>query len=84
MGKLSVKVYVNSHDYPVQVNTGTTISGSLMPGVDMYITNALGNFTANGQAIAVTGGQAINFTSPFRVTGDVTSTTAGKIFYYFA
>ena len=75
---------MNSKDYPVQVNTGTTISGSLMPGVDMYITNALAGFTANGQSISMVSGQALNFTSPFRVTGDVTSATAGKVFYYFA
>lgn len=75
---------MNDKDYPVRVNTSTTITGSSTPNVHMYITNALAGFTANGQATNLVSGQALNFTSPYLVTGNVTNATAGTIFYYYA
>jgi len=75
---------MNDKDYPVRVNTSTTISGSLASNVNIYITNALAGFTANSQATSLVSGQALNFTSPYLVTGDITNATAGTIFYYYA
>lgn len=75
---------MNDKDYPVKVNTSSTITASLDPNKNIYITNALASFTANGQATNLVSGQALNFTSPYLVTGNVTSSTAGTVFYYFA
>ena len=75
---------MNDKDYPVRVNTGTTISGSNSLNTNIYITNALAGFTANGQATSLVSGQVLNFSSPYLVTGNVTNATAGSVFYYYA
>lgn len=75
---------MNDKDYPVRVNTSTTITGSSAPNVNIYVTNALAGFTANGQTTTLVSGQALNFTSPYLVTGNITNATAGSIFYYYA
>lgn len=74
---------MNSHDYPTRVNTGTTISGSSSPNVNIYVTNALAGFTANGQTVSLVSGQCLNFNTPFLVTGDITNATVGKVFYFY-
>lgn len=75
---------MNQKDTPVQINTGTSITQSTSAGVFIYITNALGNFTANGQATQLVSGQVLNFASPYLVTGAVTNCAPATIFYYYA
>ncbi len=64
------------------VNTGTVISGK--QGYDIAVTAAINSFTANGVSIpsSITN-QVYLSNAPLLVTGNITSATAGTIFYYY-
>lgn len=62
------------------VNSGTTIT--CPNGSSIYVIAATASFTALGQSITVSA--PISFSAPFKVTTNITSATAGTIFYYIA
>lgn len=75
---------MNEKDTPLQVNNGTSIAQSSSSDVNIYITNALASFTANGLNTSLVSGQVLNLNSPYLVTGNVTNCTPGTIFFYYA
>lgn len=67
--------------FPVQFNTGTTVLART--GYDIYLYSALANFSANGVAVPVAAGQALNLVAPAKITGNITGATAGTLFYAY-